>query len=321
MSIDDRIAAIAITQNWLISARQCLMIGMTRDDIRTRVRRGEWVLMARGVYLVNADLHWDGLPEQAWWRAAVLSYGPGSCIVGVAAVSALGISGSPPGRRPIEVAKVGGGSRDGRKIDERARRLQGWDDGFIVRQLPVQANEIVHVDGIPVRRADRSVIDAALSVDRGSALALLDSALRTRALTPAELRNSVAAAAHRPGIVMLRQIATYADGRAESPLESLVRLACIDGGVTPDDLQYTVRDTADNIIAVGDLAWFLRRARPLLAEADGESVHGLPAPVYRDRHRGNALVGRSCDTIRFTYEDTRRRGYIAWAVKDALRAA
>jgi hypothetical protein len=73
------------------------------------------------------------------------------------------------------------------------------------------------------------------------------------------------------------------------------------------------------VIAIGDLAW-LRRRRPLLGEADGESVHSLPGPLYRDRRRGNALVGEVCDTIRFTYADTFIRGYIPWAVRNALRA-
>jgi hypothetical protein len=208
-----------------------------------------------------------------------------------------------------------------RPLREELRPLAGWTNGYVVRQLPVTPEQVVIHHGLPIRAPQFSVVDAALVVDRGSALAILDSALHTNTLTPAELTAAVSWARHRRGIVEVRKLLMVADGRAESPLESLVRLACLDGDVPPDDLQHEVYDDSRRLVAVGDLAWLVNRRRPLLGEADGESVHGLPEPVYRDRRRGVALVGESCDTVRFTYEDTRRRGYIAWAVKNALRSA
>jgi hypothetical protein len=127
-------------------------------------------------------------------------------------------------------------------------------------------------------------------------------------------------ARRRRGAVKLRALLTLADGRAESPLESRVRLACIDGNLPPDDLQYTVGDGRGNVIAIGDLAWFKTRRRPLLAEADGVSVHSLPAPVYRDRWRGNALTAHAHDTIRFTWADAMHPARIVTAVRAALAA-
>jgi hypothetical protein len=102
-----------------------------------------------------------------------------------------------------------------------------------------------------------------------------------------------------------------ADGRAESTVESRVRLAWRDGDVAPDDLHYTVYTGDGHVAAIGDLGWYKERNRPLLAEADGESVHGAPKPVYRDRMRGNALTGAACDTVRFVYADTFKPNYVA----------
>jgi hypothetical protein len=147
-------------------------------------------------------------------------------------------------------------------------------------------------------------VDAALQVDRPTALALMDSALHRGLLTPAGLSASIDQARHRRGIVAVRRLAELADARAESQVESRVRLACIDGDVPPDDLQYVVRDPDGHVLAIGDLAWVAVRRRPLIGEADGESVHALPGAVYRDRTRGNALVAQACDTVRFTYADT-----------------
>jgi hypothetical protein len=104
-------------------------------------------------------------------------------------------------------------------------------------------------------------------------------------------------------------------------LSSRVRLICIDGDLPPDDLQYPVRNSNGWTVAIGDLGWFKKRRRPLLAEADGKEPHGLPKPVYRDRKRGNSLVGELCDTVRFVWEDTWKPSYIHYVVRTALAAA
>jgi hypothetical protein len=91
--------------------------------------------------------------------------------------------------------------------------------------------------------------------------------------------------------------------------------------VAPDELQHEVKVPPGIVVAVGDLAWFKRRRRPLLAEADGESVHSLPTPVFRDRRRGNTLVGQACDTVRFVWTDALRPAYIQYVVRQALTAA
>ena len=94
-------------------------------------------------------------------------------------------------------------------------------------------------------------------------------------------------------------------------------MICIDGGLPPDDLQHEVRDDVGRVAAVGDMAWFKGRQRPLLGEADGK-LHALPQPVFRDRVRGNFLVTANCDTIRFVWADSQRPPYVLFAAT-ALR--
>jgi hypothetical protein len=165
------------------------------------------------------------------------------------------------------------------------------------------------------------VPDAALQLSRPDALAVLDSALHLGLLDRAQMWQAIDLAQHRRGIVELRALAELADGRAESGVESRVRLACIDGHVAPDELQYEVRTPEGHLVAIGDLAWLRALRRPLLGEADGVSIHSTPEAVYRDRFRGNALVAHGCDTIRFTYADSFRPSYIAATVKAALTGA
>src|SRR4051794_32045077 len=113
--------AVASRQDCLITARQCMGVGLRPDDVKTRVRRGEWIALARGVYLIDADTRWDALEPRVWWRAALLSYGDDTCLVATTAVAARGVEGLPPGRHPIEIAKIGGGMRRNRQTDDRVR--------------------------------------------------------------------------------------------------------------------------------------------------------------------------------------------------------
>jgi hypothetical protein len=260
------------------------------------------------------------LAQGVLWQAALLAHGPDTCLVATSAADALGLQGMRRDLRVIETAPIGGSARH-RRCGRRDDVSGDLDFEVVTRQLNVKPEEVVVVQGLRVRVPRLTVVDAGLTVDRATALCLMDSALHQGMVSEEELHAAVAAATHRPGVAMLRELAAIADGRAESQVESRVRLACIDGGVPPDDLQHKVKDATGHLVAVGDLAWLASRKRPLLGEADGTSVHSLPAPVYRDRRRGNALVGESCDTILFVYADTFVRGYIPWAVRNALSAA
>jgi hypothetical protein len=221
----------------------------------------------------------------------------------------------------VEVGVVGGPSRHGRRPAEIA--LRGRDEEaptVVVRQYEIASEELVVHAGLQCRALPASLVDTALEVDRGTALAMMDSALNQGLLTGDELWRAVLHAAGRRGVVALRALAELTDPRAESQIESRVRLACIDGAIPPDELQYPVYDAHGHLLAVGDIAWVKGRRRPLIAEADGASVHSLPQAVFRDRRRGNALVAQSCDTVRFTYADSLRPAYIVSVVKAALAA-
>lgn len=315
-----RIRRLAVTQDWLIAADQAKACGAGPRDVVCQIRAGRWTALAHGVYLIDSDMY-GCLPQRVWWRAALLAQGPDSCLVAGSGARALGAQGLPPTEHVIEVAHVSGTSRRRRQLAPPNEWHPVSAPTVQVRQLPVRADEIVVVRGLTIRRADLTIVDAAIEASRPVALSLMDSALHQGLVTPAALQAAIDGARGRPGIQRLRRLAERADGRAESPVESRVRLACIDGDVPPDDLQYPVCTADGHVIAIGDLGWYRRRRRPLLAEADGESVHALPEAVYRDRRRTNALAGEACDVVRFTYVDALRPAYIANVIRRALTAA
>jgi very-short-patch-repair endonuclease len=85
--------------------------------------------------------------------------------------------------------------------------------------------------------------------------------------------------------------------------------------VAPDTLQYPVLDRRGNVLGYGDLAWTGAR---LIAEADGRFAHDSVPAAYPDRERANDFRGSGWTIVRFTWEDTRRPGYIVAVVRQAL---
>ena len=65
------------------------------------------------------------------------------------------------------------------------------------------------------------------------ALATLDAALHSRWCTPADLADAVDRQRGRRGIVKVRDLLPFVDGRAESAMESEARLAMLDARPAP----------------------------------------------------------------------------------------
>ena len=95
--------------------------------------------------------------------------------------------------------------------------------------------------GAPLRRVEGrlatapawTVVEVARALCRPRALATLDAALRIGACTTGELGEAIREWKGRRGIVKVRELIAYADGRAESPMESEARLVFIDNRLLP----------------------------------------------------------------------------------------
>ncbi len=110
-----------------------------------------------------------------------------------------------------------------------------------------------------------------------------------------------------------------ADGRAQSPLETDVRLIAWDAQLPPDTLQLPIHDVGGVLLGYGDLGWRRDGRRWLVAEADGAEIHDQPRALYRDRHRANDFVATGdVDVIRFTDADCRRPAYVVSTLRRHL---
>lgn len=161
--------------------------------------------------------------------------------------------------------------------------------------MTIEPRQIHQVAGIPTTSPVRTVADLALASDRFTAVSVIDSALNRRFLTEQDILCLPTLLRRRRGAVAARKHLAEADARAESPLETRLRLRAVDGRVGPDDLQHVVRDDDGYVLGVGDLAW--RWAR-LIGEADGAGPHTLPEALYRDRRRQNLLANAGWTVLR-----------------------
>lgn len=124
-----------------------------------------------------------------------------------------------------------------------------------------------------------TAVEIARSVRRPRALAVLDSALRSRTCDTGTLTAAIDEQRGRRGIVQVREMVALADGRAESPMESEARLAFHDGGLPAPELQYEIVDLHGRLWRV-DFAWPEFR---LVAEYESMEWHANPVSLRHDR--------------------------------------
>ena len=302
------IRAIAARQSGVVTVNQCRAAGVSESRVRTLCRDKRWLRLNEGVYFVDADLFGDP-PRAAIVRAVLLSAGPHAIAVLGTAAELLGIAGTPSSSI-VHVSLPGSHARPRRTADSSVR----------LHQFVLPADQLTVVDGVSVTTPARTVADLVLRSSRLVAVAVVDSSLNRRLLVEDDLPLVRGLMTGRRGATRATAWLTEADARAESPLETRVRLRAADGGLPPDELQYRVRTAHGRIVAIADLAWLRPDAR-VIGEADGVDAHDNPTALFRDRRRQNDIIAAGYDPIRFTWEDTLDPGYIPNAIRQALRRA
>lgn len=223
----------------------------SRAELRARVESGRWVRVFRGVYREVTT------PPTARLRveAARLSIGAPSVVAAfetAAELHGFGVAGQG-------VTHVLGPRQ------ARASRL-------IVHRMRADPGELELVGGVVATNAVRTAIDVARTADRPDALATLDAAVR-QGVSIAALTEECERQRGRRGGGQASELVGLADGRAESPAQSRVRLLCIDAGLPHPVPQVRMGEGPQRV----DLGWPDKRIgiRCLTAPtSDGQPVAG-----------------------------------------------
>ncbi len=269
---EHRLARLTRRQHGLLTSAQAKAAGVSAESTRWRVRVGLWTRVVPGVFAVG------GTPD-TWRRrtmAAVLAAGPGAVASHTTAAALYGLSRCGFKRVEITVAK-------GRS--HRSRLAVVHETAHLTR------HDVTSIDGIPVTRPARTLVDLAGCVARAVLEEAVDDSL-VRRLTSLDRLVRRAEALGGPGrtgtIVLAEVLAAWSHGdMAESVAEVRLVRRLVANGLPEPKLQHEVHDTAGRFVARLDLAYPGDRVG---LEMNGFRWHATPLAYARDQERLRRLA-------------------------------
>jgi very-short-patch-repair endonuclease/predicted transcriptional regulator of viral defense system len=265
-----RIAGLAAHQHGVLSRKQLCALGLDDAAIARRVKDGRLHRVHRGVYAVG---HGD-LTTHGRFLAAVLSCGAGAALSHQAAAVLWGLRKPQGPRIDVTVPPSGGRSR---------RRL------LIVHRSPLEPEEVVVKEAIPVTSPARTLVDLAGVLTRRQLERTIDEAefLGLHVDAPLTRRGS-------RGVALLRAVLEEHNAGStwtRSELEERMLALCRRAGL-PAPLV--------NQVVAGWEVDFLWPDQRLAVETDGWSSHRGRGAFERDRLRDAALVEAGWRVVRIT---------------------
>jgi hypothetical protein len=162
----------------------------------------------------------------------------------------------------------------------------------------------------------RTVVDLARTSSFRAGVVVADSALRGKQVSKDELRAVVADCARWPGIRQAYLVVEFSDGRSESALESISRVAFRDHGIPAPEIQVPVG--GDNgVVGRADFLW--RRYRTI-GEADGAMKYADTNRAISQLRRDAALRAAGFEVVHFTWQEILKTpGQVAGSLREAFR--
>lgn len=292
MNVDLR--AFAARQSGLVTASQALACGYSRADIRllTRRKSGGWQLIRRGVYADAERFEAWTLTERAAAgdRASSLTMGMPHSLSHDSAARFHGLPLVLTGDTTlVHVTRAG---LNGTRTQYGVKHHLGKRPPQAVLSGPFGYTDLA-----------RTVIDLGREHGYLSGLCAADVAAR-RGVTLEDFHREFARMGHWPHIVRARTAVAQADAGADTPAESLARVAL-------DELGYGIPRTQFPIDLGRSTAWADLLLGSLIVEVDGLVKYADGAQALRDEKlRQHAIERYPVLVLRLMWEDlmpSRRR--------------
>lgn len=274
-----RIAELAERQHGLVARRQLERLGLGREAIEVRLRRGRLWRLRPGIYAVGHR----PVTLRSRWMAAVLSCGPEAVLSHRSAAALWGLRGPSGGE--IEVTSPSK-SRSPAGVRRHAATLR--------------SDEVTTRYGIPVTTAPRTIFDLAGTLRALAVEQSLRQAERLRLFDALSLEDLLGRHPRHRGNKIVR--------------ECLRRLRELPGGVTREELEARFlaflgdhgmpRPRLNAWLTVGsngyevDCLWPAQRT---IVELDGYATHGTRSAFESDRERDRKLAVAGFRSIRVTW--------------------
>ncbi len=282
----------------VFTRKMAVRAGWSPGAVDDEVRAERWTALRRGVYCRSADLPPDG-PVRAALEVTAAALATDCDVVGSHQTAAL-VHGLPL-FQPYDGPPVL--SRDRLPRHDRPGHTS---PAPLVSQLPPRHRACVH--GAVVTSLARTAMDLARKGLALSSVVVLDATLRA-GVRREQLEEVLADCHGWPGSVRAKQWLAFADGRAESPLESVGRWRMHQAEVPAPDLQVVVRDV-DGVIGRTDFCWEEFRT---VGEADGFGKYRAPdgtadfAALRAEKLREDRLRDAGWEVFRFIWDEAVHR--------------
>jgi hypothetical protein len=296
----DRIANIATTV-------ELLAAGITKQRIDILVKKGDLIRVGRGAYA-------DGP-----YGRKLLGLAGGDQLLAIASALAVigpGAVASHHSAAYVHKIELIGRASQLASVTCPAGRRRHSRTGIQVHVLPLPAEHVTNVLRLTVTTAARTVVDLARTSEFRAGVVAADSALHLKLTTKEDLRSVLQACPRWPGARRAAEVIEFADGRAESPLESIARVAFRDCDLPAPELQVWLGGTTE---PVGRVDFYWRRFRTI-AEVDGELKYKDPQRAKAQLLRDSYLRAEGFEVVHFDWNDIwQRPGAVAAAIRAAFR--
>lgn len=275
----------------ITTTAELLSAGKSTGQIRILTKRGTLIPVARGVYALAAqarkNLGQTANGEQLLRMAGALAVaGPGAVVSRQSAARLYGID------------LVGVPSTD---VTLNCRPERGWKGraGIHLYAAELPADQICTRAGMPVTTAARTVVDLARTLEFRAGVVAADSALHRKLTTKPELLAVLDSLSARRGKRRASEVVSFADHRAESPLESIARALFRDLGLPAPDLQAWLGGEDEPIGRV-DFYWEQYRT---IVEVDGAMKYDDPSRARYQLRRDAKFRAEGFEVVHFTWQD------------------
>lgn len=292
--VADEVAALFRESNWVLTTEQLVAAGVSKARIARLVRQGVLESPRRGTYvpvLIAAKAAANPRRAEALRVGTVLarrSVGLVASHRSAAIMHGLDTLTASSARlvtvtRPLH----GRGNRSGFQ-------------GARVYSAELPEGHVMTRFGVACTTVARTVVDLARCGTLDAGVAVADSALHMKLTEPGELAAVLESCARWPGTATARRVVEFGDGRAESVLESIARVAFDRHGLEPPELQVWLGGDG---LRVGRVDFYWPRYRTV-AEADGKAKYrGGKRNVTWQLERDARLRDAGFEVVHFTWAE------------------
>lgn len=273
---------------------------MTRTAIEVAIRSRELVSLAPGYYLPAGEV--GVFPENqhlALARAVIADRGGHDALARVSAAVNLDLPVGGAALSRVHLARPGGTGSGSRTTT------------VTVVHRNIAEEDVIVVRGVRSTSVARTVVDLARSESVRTATVTADAALHRKLCDVEDLRSVLNGMGAVDGCARARRLITGVDRRAESPLESLSRLAIVGSCLPAPDLQREIIDDSGRLIARVDFFW---EEFGVVGECDGMGKYfgqysdkSLREVLDEEKFRAQELQDLGYVVVRWTWHELLHR--------------